>query len=210
MDTSVKIVGGIDPGLNGGIAILIANHPVVYDIPTIEIEINRKKKRTIDVKKMCEVLAQFKDQKVAIGLESVSARPGESVVASFNFGKGFGYCEALSVAFNFEVLKISPAKWKKAYPELVASDKIEEIRDEIKALRAQSKSLTRAADKMDAKKQISSLARKLKYHAKDAARELAKQMFPEIADSFKLKKHDGRAEACLIAHFLKDHYDELV
>lgn len=38
---------------------------------------------------------------------------------------------------------------------------------------------------------------------KDAARMKAQQMFPRIADSFRLKKHDGVAEAILLADYAK-------
>lgn len=34
---------------------------------------------------------------------------------------------------------------------------------------------------------------------KDASRGLARELWPHMADEFKLKKHDGRAEAALIA-----------
>jgi crossover junction endodeoxyribonuclease RuvC len=39
--------------------------------------------------------------------------------------------------------------------------------------------------------------------SKDAARELAMRTWPSKADLFKLKKHDGRAEAALIALYYK-------
>jgi len=39
---------------------------------------------------------------------------------------------------------------------------------------------------------------------KNKSRELAVKKFPEYAELFKLKKHDGRAEAALIAWFGKD------
>jgi hypothetical protein len=40
---------------------------------------------------------------------------------------------------------------------------------------------------------------KLSGASKDQSRMLAIQLFPSVADKFKLKKHDGRAEAALIA-----------
>ena len=36
---------------------------------------------------------------------------------------------------------------------------------------------------------------------KDGSRERAMQLFPKQADSFKLKKHDGRADAALISYY---------
>lgn len=38
---------------------------------------------------------------------------------------------------------------------------------------------------------------------KDASRYRAKALWPEWAERFSLKKHDGRAEACLIAEWLR-------
>lgn len=42
---------------------------------------------------------------------------------------------------------------------------------------------------------------------KDAARELAIELFPELADQLKRKKDHGRAEALLIARFGVSHYE---
>lgn len=48
---------------------------------------------------------------------------------------------------------------------------------------------------------------------KDASRGLARELWPDFADHFKLVKHDGLAEACLIARYgayneLATHYEE--
>jgi crossover junction endodeoxyribonuclease RuvC len=50
---------------------------------------------------------------------------------------------------------------------------------------------------------------KLLKKPKDASRELAKQMFPKLADQFRLKKNEGRAEAALIAYYGKEVVHEL-
>ena len=47
---------------------------------------------------------------------------------------------------------------------------------------------------------------------KTASRGLAKELFPEFADRFRLVKHDGLAEACLIARYgvyneMQTHYE---
>tara|TARA_Y100000310_G_C20685193_1_gene818521 strand:+ start:544 stop:1197 length:654 start_codon:yes stop_codon:yes gene_type:complete len=208
----IDVVLGIDPGYTGGLCILLGDAPVVIDPPVRKTQRSAKSKiRTeFDLERMRDILKPFEDQSVVFGIELVSARPGEGTVSSFNFGAGFASWKACATCFGFEVLEISPRKWKQAYPELVKSDQTEEIRDEIKALRSQLKNLVQDSDKSDANKQINALKHKIKYHAKDTARELAQEMFPDIADSFKRKKDDGRAEACLIAYFLKEHYGELV
>ena len=40
---------------------------------------------------------------------------------------------------------------------------------------------------------------------KDGSRERAMQLFPDYSELFKLKKHDGRADAALIAYYGSIH-----
>ena len=48
---------------------------------------------------------------------------------------------------------------------------------------------------------------KAKKLAKDHARELAKILYPNLKDSFELKKDDGKAEAILIAEYTRRHHN---
>jgi hypothetical protein len=52
-------------------------------------------------------------------------------------------------------------------------------------------------------KQYKADTEKAKKLAKDHARELATILYPKLAESFKLKKDDGKAEAILISEYLR-------
>jgi hypothetical protein len=54
--------------------------------------------------------------------------------------------------------------------------------------------------------QISSWKRKQKAEAKKKGIELAKKLFPEIASEITQVKHDGMAEALLMANWLRRNY----
>jgi hypothetical protein len=55
----------------------------------------------------------------------------------------------------------------------------------------------------DTEKQYKQDMDKAKKLAKDHARELAAILYPELSESFKLKKDDGKAEALLIAEYIR-------
>jgi hypothetical protein len=80
------------------------------------------------------------------------------------------------------------------------------LREEAKAFRSQVKLIKDKKQKTSINKELSALNLKIKGHAKDAARLAAAKMHPDLADMFKLKKHDGRAEAVLIATYVKEKY----
>ena len=98
--------------------------------------------------------------------------------------------------------EITPQTWKKFYPDLLKNDEIEDLRESLKALRAKQKAAKDKKLKDGIKKDLAKLNRSLKGATKDAARAKAAELYPDIADCFKLKKHDGRAEALLIARYV--------
>jgi len=208
---TIDIVSAVDPGIQGAICFMIGNSPIVFDPPIVR----RKKTPTsklrteFDLEKMRDLIKPFEEQSVIFAIEQVRTRPGESPIASFSFGEGYASWKACAVCFGFEVFEISPMKWKKAYPELT-TEEMNELKEDVKALRSQLKVMKKKQDKSDVSTQINQKSRAIKVLTKDAARMLAQDLFPDIAASFVLKKHDGRAEACLIAKFVKEHYDELV
>ena len=207
MKSKIKIVAAVDPGLTGALCVMLGDAPVIYDPPLTKTD---KGKMQFDIIAMRDMLSSFVDQEVICGIELVHAMPRESPVASFNFGAGYMAWKMCATCFGFEVIDISPMKWKKAYPELTNSPEIDELREELKSLRAQEKVTKAKKMKADINRQINTLSRRVKVHAKDAARELARSLYPDLNGCFKLKKHDGRAEALLIAKYTREHYNELV
>lgn len=154
------MICGIDPGLDGAIAFVAPDLITVSDMPTLEITVNGKKKRQIDLYALARLMdLHAADVKLAV-IEDPHASPGAGVSSMFNFGFSCGVAQ-MSVASNFiRMHPVRPATWKKA--------------------------MGLTADK-------------------DLSRKLASQMYPHFSHLWNLKKHDGRAEAVLLAKYGERH-----
>jgi hypothetical protein len=213
-----KNVIAVDPGLQGGLAFLI-DKPFVHEPPTLTRLVKRKSKmrgmhdvkvRDFNLGAICDLLRPFQGQNILFAIEKVSVRPQEGTIASFNFGAGYAYWKMAAVAHGFKLVEIPPQRWKNDYPQLTSTPEIMALKDQLKSLRISKKKSKGAADKNSNRKETEAINRSIKTIAKSAARTLAAKLYPELADSFKLKKQDGLAEAILIALYAKNHYNELV
>ena len=146
------IIVGVDPGFSGAIAHYCTRTKDldVQDMPTI---LNNRGKIEIDIHSLLHMLEPESKDRMAV-LEQVASRPGQSSVATFRFGMGYGALIACVAANKTPMHLVTPSKWKKHFN--LSSDK-------------------------------------------DTSRQLAIQRFPDHYERFSLKKHDGRAEASLIA-----------
>lgn len=147
---------GIDPGLSGACA-LVSPKGVqhVIDMPTIEVAVNKKTRRVLDIYNLARWLdVQAVDLAV---LEDVGVRPGEGAVGAFKFGRCMGVAEGIVAANLISVRYVPPSVWKRALG--------------------------------------------LEGQDKDASRRMASQIFPASSHLWPLKKHDGRAEATLLAYY---------
>lgn len=107
---------GIDPGLDGGIAILEENgSPTFYaKMPTKKIiEKSGKKKRMIDIAQVAAMIAKLEPEHVFI--EQVSAMPKQGVSSTFTFGMGYGMLLGLCLALDplLRTTLIRPQGWQK-------------------------------------------------------------------------------------------------
>lgn len=205
---------GIDPGFSGGISIIVGKNIFSYKMPIIKIEskvCGKKKIKTVyDLISIRAIFNKHLDKNSIVVLEKVSSRPGEGTVSSFNFGRGYGNIEGLITGLlGISVVEITPAKWKKHYPQLV-SDEIIEKKNIIKDLNDKSKTLKDKTHKKANKKEIDKFNRQIKNCAKNGARILACKLFPEVSEILKYKNSDGVAESILIAKYGKDNQNELV
>lgn len=94
---------GIDPGKNGGIAIIDEEGKVIELIkmpPTPE--------------DLYFFLSKKATQHVCI-LEKVGGMPGNGGSAMFNFGKGYGNIEMALIACGIKTITVTPQKWQKHY-----------------------------------------------------------------------------------------------
>ena len=210
--SKLNITIAIDPGVSGAVGVLVGDAGVVYDTPVTKTSSKVKGvikyKTHYDLMGMVNLLKPFKDSNVIIALEDVSAMPGEGVTSSFNFGEGKGiWIGILSAMFEKPIMMVRASTWKKSFPEITDRPDIKKLKEESKALSAQYKVMKDSKKAKEIKKEISSLGRNIKSIAKSAARELAMNLFPDIQDKFKLKKHDGRAESLLIATYARRNYE---
>lgn len=94
---------GIDPGKNGGIAILDEKGNVLELI-----------KMPATPEDLFLFLNQYTMQTVCI-LEKVGGMPGNGGSAMFNFGKGYGNIEMALIACGIKTITVTPQKWQKHY-----------------------------------------------------------------------------------------------
>ena len=104
------MVQTVDPGLDGGIAILDGKHlELLETIPT-----SPKTgfiKRQVDGRKLAEILRVFPDAEV--WLEGVASRPGQGVASVFSFGDTYGSIRGVLGALNIPTYTVAPQTWKK-------------------------------------------------------------------------------------------------
>lgn len=108
----MAIVCGVDPGINGALALLDADACTVeiFDMPTHEFETTKRRVK-IDCHGISRVLS--KEGLIHVYLEEVYSSPQMGVVSAFNFGEGKGMIEGVCAALGLPLTQIKPAKWKK-------------------------------------------------------------------------------------------------
>jgi crossover junction endodeoxyribonuclease RuvC len=96
---------GIDPGVTGGIALLQGADLQVWEIPTIDNEVNPQAVARI-------VHDAAPDMAV---VERASSRPGQGVASVFRFGRSYGCLLAVVALEEVPHHLVTPAAWKRAY-----------------------------------------------------------------------------------------------
>lgn len=118
---------GIDPGLDGALALLSPNGVYqIADMPTHEITVNKKKRRIVDSYSLARWVELYRDAIASAVLEDVGVRPGEGAVGAFKFGRCMGVVEGVIAANAIPLRYVVPAKWKAALG--VSGDKTESRR----------------------------------------------------------------------------------
>lgn len=114
-----RVLLGIDPGLNGGIAVMddAGNllHYCKMPIKQERVLTGKKQKkirRMIDVTSIAAIMAQFEPSNIFI--ERATARPGQGVVSMFTFGMGYGMILGLCMAMEGAICTdvVTPQKWQ--------------------------------------------------------------------------------------------------
>lgn len=102
---------GIDPGLQGALAWLSLDGELldVADVPILDEGPRRK---SIDAAAMAALVRRHPVRQAVI--EAVHARPTDSKVSAFTFGRNFGALEACVLAAGVPLLRVHPVTWRRA------------------------------------------------------------------------------------------------
>ena len=114
---------GIDPGLDGAITKCYNGEALDSRLmPTLKNVRRGSSKRFINLDMLLRKLKDLDEplHRVTCVIEAVHAMPGQGVTSSFNFGYNFGIVCAMAHCMHWEILLVSPMKWKnyilKDYP----------------------------------------------------------------------------------------------
>lgn len=107
MQVKQRIIG-IDPGKNGGIAIL--DDGELTELIPMPATIRDIFNNIIDY--TCE--PKYIVAHCCIYLEKVSARPGNGAASMFLFGQEFGWLQMAAAAAGCETHEVTPSKWQRA------------------------------------------------------------------------------------------------
>lgn len=97
---------GIDPGKNGGIAVLhvLKNNQFVSTSTYV-----------FDETTLINILDEVKNYCCKCTLEHVHAMPKQGVSSTFNFGMNFGFIQGVLKAYGIPYELVTPQKWKKEF-----------------------------------------------------------------------------------------------
>lgn len=93
---------GIDPGKNGGYALIDHANLVVYSF---------KDKTEQDIAEQFRMLATIPN--TIAYLEKVHAAPGQGVVSMFTFGQNYGLVRGFLAAFKIPFIDVTPQEWQR-------------------------------------------------------------------------------------------------
>lgn len=112
---------GVDPGLQGGLAMVSHEGGVITAGPLPLIKKNDKKQ--LDCNKLYRDLRMYVENICFAVIEHVHAMPKQGVVSTFTFGKGFGMILAILDVLEIPFHEATPQSWKKDILGASTSDK---------------------------------------------------------------------------------------
>lgn len=121
----MSVIIGIDPGLDGAVAVIHPKGIVIYDTPIIDVGIGKKIRRKYNLKEMVSIISAIKlrDSFTECWIEDVHAMPGQGVTSMFSMGRGLGSWEAIVTALMIPLYFVSPVRWKKTIMDGMGKEK---------------------------------------------------------------------------------------
>lgn len=111
---TAKFICGVDPGLSGCIALYNPNVVHVYDAPTLEITVNGKKRRRLDMHAVARFFDMHASSIIKAVVEDPDTMPGQGVVSSGSFMKVCGAMQMAVISAGLVIELVKPARWKGA------------------------------------------------------------------------------------------------
>jgi len=111
--SSLTKILGLDPGLNGAIALRSGDEIEVFDIPTHLITVNGKKKKQIDLYAFANWVDVNRNTIKYAVIENPHSMPKQGVTSAFNFGFTCGVGQAMIASALIPVHLVRPQTWKK-------------------------------------------------------------------------------------------------
>jgi len=183
---------GIDPGRNGGYALLGEDGILIdYSIFPYKLE-------EFDSKTFIDYLNKIKlEYNVSVIFEYVFGMPNQSSVATFNFGNNRGEVISLIKAVELPYREVQPTEWKKNVLKGLKW-KAETVR--FKAPKGISKEESEIL-KAEFKKLNNSNNSKAKREAKLVSAEFVFKTFPQANIYIGKNPHDGMSDAICMAYY---------
>lgn len=97
---------GIDPGANGGIAVL-SDAGWVVALRRMPLADGR-----VHAGGLADLLREY-DYARCVAIERVGAMPGQGVTSMFTFGRGVGVVYGVCAALSMPVVEVAPQTWRK-------------------------------------------------------------------------------------------------
>lgn len=130
-DTRSGRVLGIDPGVAGGLALLVDGRCVdAADMPVREEPKSRGGiRRRVDAEGVAALLDRWQPQRAVI--EQVFASPGMGVSSAFSFGHGYGVLEAALALRGIDYRPVRPSVWKRALSVPVSKNEAQDLASQL-------------------------------------------------------------------------------
>jgi crossover junction endodeoxyribonuclease RuvC len=116
---------GIDPGLDGAIAVIGDGRPEIYDMPVVT-KLRRRKGKKVEVRQVDEEgltsLMESFPSVCRVTIEDLLPMSKRGAIAAFSLGRSFGIVLGVAAALGFAYQLASPQRWKREFG-LIGRDK---------------------------------------------------------------------------------------
>jgi crossover junction endodeoxyribonuclease RuvC len=110
----MKYLLGFDPGTNGAICLYRPDDIVMFDMPTLDITRNGKKRQQIDLYELGRFIDKHSADIQEAFIENPQGMPGMASNATYRLGLNVGIAQMAVASAFIPMTLIAPATWKKS------------------------------------------------------------------------------------------------